>query len=349
MALSVPTAQAFATARGAGLRLALILFGAMAGVVAIGAALSRRILAQVRPLVETNRALGRGELEVRAPVLSSDELGELARGVNQMAEQLQASYETLELRVAQRTEEVQRLLKERTEFFAALSHELRTPLAIIRGQAKMMLDPTYPKGVKWVTQTGAVIDDSAAQLLSTVNDVLELARAESGRFELDVETIDLPDVVRGARPTIEGLTRANGLEIAVDVPDNLPPVRADRTRLREVIVNLVDNAAKYTPEGGAVDVSASARNGSVVVSVSDTGVGIPPEAGELIFEPFFRVPGTKAQRGQASSGLGLALAKRIVEAQGGKITFESRPEAGTTFTFTLPLAKTASKRRKTNR
>jgi two-component system phosphate regulon sensor histidine kinase PhoR len=129
------------------------------------------------------------------------------------------------------------------------------------------------------------------------------------------------------------------------VPPDLPAVRADRQRLREVIVNLVDNAAKYTPEGGSVDLSAAARNGSVVVSVKDTGVGIPPESGEFIFEPFYRVRGTRAQQGQASSGLGLALAKRVVEAQGGTISFESKVGKGTTFTFTLELAKRRRKRK----
>jgi signal transduction histidine kinase len=336
--LSVPTAPAFAAARGAGVRLALVVFGAMIGVVAIGGVLSRRILAQVKPLVETNRALGRGQFDARTPVLSEDELGELARGVNQMAEQLQANYETLELRVAQRTEEVQRLLRERTELFAAISHELRTPIAIIRGQAKMMRDATYPKGTKWVTDAGTVIDDSGAQLLTLVNDVLDLTRAEAGRLDVDIETVRLPDVVRELRPTIEGLAQSSGLRAGIDVARDLPAVRADPRRLREVIVNLVDNAAKYTPEGGSVEVSAFNRNGSVVVSVSDTGVGIPPESGDLIFEPFYRVRGTRTQRGQASSGLGLALAKRIVEAQGGTITFESEIGVGTTFTFTLELA-----------
>lgn len=339
IALSIPTDRAFDVARGAGIRLALILFGAMVGVVAIGAGLSRRILAQVGPLVDTNRALGTGDLHARAPVLSSDELGELARGVNQMAEQLQASHETLELRVAQRTEEVQRLLKERTEFFAALSHELRTPLAIIRGQARMMIDPSYPKGAKWVTETGAVIEDSASQLLWLVNDILELARAEAGRLDVDIEDVQLTDVVGDLRQTLEGLARSNGLRIAIDVPKDLPLVRADRARLREVIVNLVDNAAKYTPEGGAIDLCASRRNGAVTVTVADTGVGIPPDTGDLVFEPFFRVRGTKAQRDQASSGLGLALAKRIVEAQGGTLDYTSEVDAGTTFTFTLALAR----------
>src|SRR6185503_17617024 len=113
-----------------------------------------------------------------------------------------------------------------------------------------------------------------------------------------------PGVFREIRPTIEGLAHTAGLRVGVDVARDLPEVSADRRRLREVIVNLVDNAAKYTPEGGSIDVSAAALNGHVVVTVSDTGVGIPPESGDLVFEPFYRVRGTQTQRGQASSGLG---------------------------------------------
>jgi signal transduction histidine kinase len=111
--------------------------------------------------------------------------------------------------------------------------------------------------------------------------------------------------------------------------------------LRQILLNLIDNAVKYTPSGGSVSLGATRRNGSVTVSVTDTGVGIPNDVGERIFDPFFRVPGTKVQRGQASSGLGLALAKRLVEAHGGDIWFESAPDRGTTFNVTLPVAKRA--------
>lgn len=340
LAVSVPTALAFSSVRGTGFRLALVLLAALAGVVALGAMLSRLILRQVRPLVEANRAFGKGDLGARVPVLGRDELGELAQGANQMAEQLQASYETLELRVAQRTEEVRRLLKERNEFFAAMSHELRTPLAIIQGQAEMMKDPTYPKTHKWVGETGRTISDSSGQLLGLVNDILELARAEAGRIEVNIEDVDLAGAMENVRPTMIGLARVGGLRTSIDIAPDLPEVRADRRRLHEIIVNLVDNAVKYTPSGEQVTLSAQRRNGTVEVSVSDTGVGIPPETGDLVFEPFYRVSGAKPQRGQASSGLGLALAKRLVEAQGGTIWYTIGPERGTTFTFTLVPSET---------
>jgi signal transduction histidine kinase len=340
LSVSIPTEPAFASVRGARVRLALVLLAAMVGAVALGAMTTRLILREVRPLVAMNRALGRGDLSARAPVLADDELGELARGVNQMAEQLQATYETLELRVAQRTEQVRRLLGERTEFFASISHELRTPLAIIQGKAKMMRDPTFPKSEKWTADTGRAIGETTDQLLALVNEILELARAESGRIELELEDAELADIVRELRPTVVGLAKSADLKASVDVARDLPAVRVDRKRMREIIVNLVDNAVKYTPPGGKIALSATARNGGVQISVADSGIGITPEAGDLVFEPFYRVKGAIPQRGQASSGLGLALARRLVEAQGGKIWYASEPGEGATFTFTVPAVKT---------
>ena len=338
IAVSVSPEAELAAVRGAGIRLAAFLLIAMAGIVGIGALLSRFILAQLKPLLATSRALGKGELSARAPVVSEDELGELAVGVNEMAEQLQASYETLEMRVDERTEEVQRLLKERTEFFASLSHELRTPLAIILGQAQMMRDSSFPKRNGWAKTSGHTIEDSAQQLLSLVNDILDLARAEAGSIDVNPEDVNLSEFVDDMRPTIVGLVRGKGLAVTFNVTPDLPKVRADQTRLRQIILNLVDNAVKYTPVDGKVDLNAVAGSDAVEVSVSDTGVGIPPEAGDLIFEPFFRVKGTRSQRGEASTGLGLALTRRLVEAQGGSITYESEPGVGTTVRFTVPFA-----------
>jgi signal transduction histidine kinase len=277
--------------------------------------------------------------------LGNDELGELARGVNLMADQLQANIETLESRVDQRTQEVRRLLRERTEFFAGLSHELRTPLAIILNQSLMLRDPTFRKTRTALEGLGLTIGDSAEQLLSLVNEILELARSELGGIELELEDVHLGDVLRQFGGTVEGLASSAGLELRIDPPKRLPHVRADKERLRQILLNLVDNAVKYTPAGGTIELDASAHNGGVTLAVRDSGVGIPSDVGEKIFDPFFRVPGTKAQRGQASSGLGLALTKRLVEAHGGEIWFTSEPDVGTTFNVTLPAAARKPKRK----
>jgi len=342
LAVTLPRAPVFSSVRGAALRLVLILLAAMAGIVGVGFLVSRRIVRRVRTLVDTNRELGRGALATRAPSEGTDELGELARGVNLMAEQLQASYETLELRVSERTAEVERLLRERTEFFAGLSHDLQTPLSIILHHASLMLDPSYKKDRQWNNDAGSAIKESGAQLQLLIDDILELARAEAGRLELSLEDLDLGDVIGEARPTIQGLARRSGLRSDVACPHDLPRVRADRVRVREIILNLVDNAVKYTPQGGGVSLAAAAHNGVVDVIVSDTGVGIPPEAGARVFEPFYRVKGIEAQRGESSSGLGLSLVKRFVEAQGGTIRYESVPGAGTAFTFSLPTVRSVS-------
>jgi signal transduction histidine kinase len=349
LAVTTPSDAAFASARQAGVRLALILLASLMAVVALGALLSRFILAQVNPLVHTNRALGRGDLSARAEVLGNDELGEVARGVNQMAEQLQASHETLELRVAQRTEEVKRLLDERTEFFASVSHEFRTPLALMLGNAELLLDPAAPKNRKWRTDTTKAIVDSSEHLLTLINDIIELTKTERGRINVDLTDIRLAEVIADLRPTIEGLARGSGLEVSFDVPRTMPAVRADRTRLREIFLNLVDNAVKYTPSPGKIKISAQAGDRKVDVSIADTGAGIPPSARKRIFEPFYRVAGTEAVRGQASSGLGLAITKRLVEAQGGAISFESDASDGTTFTFSLLRADVVAKRRRVSR
>jgi signal transduction histidine kinase len=344
LAVTVPTAPAFATARGAATKLALVVVAVMAGVVALGGLLSRSILGQVKPLVATNRALALGDLNARAVVLGEGELGELASGVNHMAEQIQAMYNDLELRVEQRTAEVRRLLKERTEFFASISHELRTPLAVILGQGKMLADPKYPKNRPWTTNAGHTIVETTSQLIAVVNEILELARADAGRLEISLETVDVEALLKELTPTFEDVARSGHLHLSVVRPMERPAVRADRRRLATVLLNLIDNAVKYTPAGGSVTLAVSADKNGVEFSVTDTGIGISPEAGDLIFEPFFRVQGANAQGGQASSGLGLALAKRLVEAQGGTIGYTSEPGQGTTFAVTLARVANKSER-----
>jgi signal transduction histidine kinase len=336
LAVWMPTSHTLADVRSAAVRLAALLLAAMVGVVAIGAALSRFLLAQVRPLVATNRALGAGDLTARAPVLGRDELGELAAGVNQMADALQSSHETLEARVHERTAEVERLLRERTDFFTAVSHEFRTPLAIILGQAEMLSDPSFEKKTAWSAQAGPVLKDAAGQLLDFVNDILEISKADAGRIELNIDEVRVESVLRNLKPAIDQLAASGDIRAEVKVPRRLPPVRADETRMRQVVLDLVDNAVKYTPVGGEVRVTARAVGSSVEILVVDTGVGIPTEEADRLFEPFYRVKGTRTQNGQPSSGLGLALVQRLVEAQGGTVRFDSTPGEGTTFVVALP-------------
>jgi signal transduction histidine kinase len=261
-----------------------------------------------------------------------------------MADELQASHETLERRVEERTTEIRRLLKERTDFFAGISHELKTPIAVILNQAKMLLTSIKGNGKRGNAERIEMILQSADQLLARVRDILELARAESGRIEVSLSDVAVPELLGEIRTTIRGLASAGRHTVDIELPGELPLVRADPTRLKDVVMNLVDNAVKYMPAGGTIGVAVEARNGRVELSVSDSGPGIPEEVGNRIFEPFYRVPGIRPQRGQAATGLGLALTKRLVEAQGGKIRFESARGRGATFIVSLRPSRSRSRK-----
>jgi signal transduction histidine kinase len=345
LAVRRTTARAYSAARRARNGLAFILLGAMALTVLIGSGLARSILRQIRATLQTIGALGGGDLSARAPIINEDELGELARGVNTMAAQLETSYETLEQRVSERTDEVRQLLQQRSEFFAALSHELRTPLAVIVAQSDLLLEDGFADAPGAVQETGATVRASAQQLLDAVNQILEFAKTESGDVEVDLAPVSVADTFGDLEHTVDGLVRGSGLTLEFVVADDVPLVLADASRLRAVLLNLVGNAVKYTPAGGTVTVSASKRNGSVAIEVRDTGVGVPAEVGDRIFEPFYRVRSTRTQRGEASTGLGLALTKRLVEMQHGEISYTSTPKRGTTFTVTLPLAPNSNGKR----
>jgi two-component system, OmpR family, phosphate regulon sensor histidine kinase PhoR len=241
--------------------------------------------------------------------------------------------ERLGLVVLRDVTELHRLERMRREFVANVSHELRTPLASIRAVVETL-------------EAGAANDPEVAgdflrriigevdHLVGLVDELLDLARLESGRAVLTLETSDtaalLTRAVERLRPQVE---RA-GLVLRVEVPPDLPPVRIDRGRIEQVLINLVHNAVKFTPEGGEIVATAELAEGMLQVSVRDTGAGITAEELPRIFERFYK---SDAARRSPGSGLGLAIAKHIVQAHGGTIWAESIPGAGTTVSFTMPL------------
>lgn len=340
LAVTQPAAPFLSSVRNTSRRLLGILLLTMIGIAVIGIVLARLILGQLRPLLATSRRLGAGQLEARVDVRARDELGELATGINEMAQQLESSYSTLESRVEERTEEVHRLLKDRNEFFAGLSHELRTPIAVIAAQADLILASRSSRKRIDPFQSATTVKESASQLLSVVNQILELARAEAGQLTLKMTDVPVGELLQGMKPTIDQLAAAAGITATIEVGGQLTVV-ADPLRFRHVLLNLIENAVKYTPRGGRVAVQARASDNGVQIAVSDTGVGIPADVLHRVFEPFYRVEGNEAQHGEASSGLGLALAKRLVIAQGGSIRCESTVGKGSTFTVDLPAPRPA--------
>lgn len=335
IAVAVPSGAGSDEARAAALRLAVLVAIALLAITALGSLLSRSILRTVRPLLDMNRALGRGELSVRAPVHGHDELGELALGFNQMAEELEASYQQLEQRVAERTEELHRMHRARDDFYASVSHELRTPLFAILATSELLTDsqlaPTDPAER---AQFLGTIHTSAEQLVVRVNEILDLARASASEVELVLADVDLGPLFDHATKTVQALARPNGLEVHSHRADGLPSIQADRDRLLQILLNLGSNAVKYTPAGGEIVMRAESRDDVIVLSVSDTGVGIPDEVGDQIFEPYYVVD--PERRGtQPSTGLGLFVTRRLVEAHGGTIRYHSTA-VGTTFEVEMP-------------
>jgi signal transduction histidine kinase len=351
LSVSVPVGNAFSSARDVALRLAITLLAAMAAIVGIGALLSRFILAQVKPLVDTNRALARGELSARATVVSGDELGELAQGFNDMAEKLEESHRDLERKIDERTRQLAEANRElkgtyqaQSEFFSQLSHELRSPLFVINGNAEMLLDPSFKRmSTRDRDEIASSIKKAGDYVLDLVNEILDFKRLEAGRMQIEVRDVALEDVLDDVVKNARSLARLASLSLHIEAESPLPHVEADPAHLKKVLNNLLSNAIKYTPAGGTVAITAVESGGNMEISISDTGVGIPKEHGQQIFEPFYRVKDTSPQRGEPTSGLGLALTKRLVEAQGGSIWYRSQAGKGSTFTFTLRIVRRPSR------
>ncbi|MBI2972411.1 MAG: HAMP domain-containing protein [Armatimonadetes bacterium] len=221
----------------------------------------------------------------------------------------------------------------RRELTANVSHELRTPLTSIVGFIETLLDGAMNDEVT-ARHFLTIVDDEANRLVKLVDDLMDLSRLESKRVALELKPVDVGFLVHHVVDKMRPLAEASQLVLSQSVPSGLI-VPADADRLEQVLTNLVDNALKYTPPGGRVEVRAAAMNGEIAVEVSDTGRGIPPEDLPHVFERFYRADRSRT-RGSGGTGLGLAIAKHIVEAHGGRISVRSRSDEGTAFVVTLP-------------
>lgn len=240
------------------------------------------------------------------------------------------------LRAMYRVAEEARRAKE--EFVANVSHELRTPLNMIIGFSEIITQNPRLYGRELPPQLLAdieVIQRNSKHLASLVDDVLDLSRTEAGRLALVREKISLREIIGAALTAVMPLFQSKGLSLTMDVPEDLPLVYCDKTRIRQVIINLLSNAGRFTERGGA-HVSARVEDQTVVISVADTGPGIPKEDQERIFEPFEQYDGS-ISRLYGGSGLGLAISRRFVELHGGKMWVESEVGKGSTFYARLPI------------
>jgi signal transduction histidine kinase len=229
-------------------------------------------------------------------------------------------------------EELRRLSALRADFVSLVSHELRSPMAAVIGAARTLQERWRELSPGQRASFLALISDETARLATLIGDVLDTSRIEAGTFTYSFSDVDLADLVR---ETVAAMSLGQDeVSVVAQAPDTVPAVRADRERLKQVLMNLVENAVKYSPAGGEVDVRAWADNGLVLVAVEDQGPGIPREQQGLIFEKFGRA---NVGGGKPGSGLGLFIARSIAEAHGGSLKVRSAPGQGSTFTLELPL------------
>lgn len=232
--------------------------------------------------------------------------------------------------------ELRRLERVRQDFVANVSHEFKTPLTAIQGFAETLLGGAL-EDARSNRRFLEIIREHSIRLARLTDDLLKLARIEAGKLEVELSPVSLLEVVeRCAETTLLKASRKQ-ITLEIEVPPELPPVRGDASLLREVLQNLLDNAVQYTPEGGRIQVTASVGPREGVVSVADTGIGIPLADQERIFERFYRVDVARS-REAGGTGLGLSISKHIVEAHGGRIWVESEVGHGSKFFFSIPLA-----------
>ncbi|MDE1986230.1 MAG: hypothetical protein KGJ53_05850 [Alphaproteobacteria bacterium] len=227
----------------------------------------------------------------------------------------------------------------KADFFAGMSHELRTPLNAVIGFSEMiMMQPFGPIGDVRYRDYACDINKSGGHLLALINDILDLSRLEAGKSELREEHVDLRAVVCDAMRMVEPQALTTGLSLVEDVPAELPRLLADERRLKQVLINLLSNAVKFTPADGRVTVSVRRLPQGMQITVADTGIGIPPDEIAHVLQPFYQADSTLA-REHAGTGLGLPLAKQLIELHGGSMTLESRQNAGTVVTVLLPASR----------
>lgn len=288
--------------------------GAIAIALVLTFVLSGYILSPIRALTATARKLGQGDFSQRVMIKRKGEVGELAHTFNTMASDLERSE------------------KLRRNMVADVAHELRTPLSNISGYLEAIRD-----GV--VKPDNATIDslcDESDLLARLINDLQELALSDAGELKLIRQPENISQLTEQAATAIQAISMDKNISVSLNVPDILPPVNIDYHRISQVLRNLLSNALAHTPDGGKIDVSAVQQGNWVKVTVTDNGEGIPAEDLPNVFERFYRVDKSRA-RTKGGNGLGLTIAKRLVEAHGGTLEVQSETGKGSRFSFTLPI------------
>jgi heavy metal sensor kinase len=280
-----------------------------------GVFLARRALKPVDRITSTAQEIEESDLSRRIPVESKDELGRLASTLNLMIERLEKAF------------------KRQQQFTGDASHELRTPLSVIQAESTLALNKE--RSANEYRHSLEVVSHESEHMSRVIDQLLTLARADSGKVQLSIEEIDLNELLAGIGETAEVMGRDRGVDVSLDLMDTVS-LSGDRAMLRELFLNLLDNAIRYSPDGGATSITLKRTKAMAVTAVTDTGIGIPEEEIPHIFDRFYRVDRARS-RAQGGAGLGLAICKYIAEAHRGRIEVTSEPGKGSTFSVWLPV------------
>ncbi|MGH6898979.1 MAG: sensor histidine kinase [Geminicoccaceae bacterium] len=309
----------------------------------------RRIQAPIDALVDGTRRIAHGGLDHRVSVSGRDELSNLAVSFNWMVAELERrraeldrARADLERKVAERTRELQQsnqalheIDQARRRTFADISHAFRTPLTVIRGEAEVTLRARDCKSAGYRAALERIVE-TAAEMNKLVEDLLQVARSESAALRVDAADLAAAELVRGVAEDAKALAALKDIRVSCAVPQESVRIRGDPDRLRQLLLLLLDNACRYTPADGEVSITLTSARPYAVVTVRDTGIGIPPDELDLVASRFYR--GSKAsQMAPSGGGLGLHVAQAIAEAHGGDLAIESEVGRGTTVRLRLPL------------
>jgi signal transduction histidine kinase len=313
--------EAFATSRWVVIGFAL---GSIGLALLLGYSISWSLIEPVKRMDTRLSEIAAGDFSKQVNILNQDELGTLAANLNQMNDELGQLYGKLEA-----------ANRHKSEFLANVSHDLRTPLNAIVGFTRIVLRKTEGQIPDLQKDNLQKVLISGEHLLGLINSLLDLAKIEAGRMEVFAETFKVDDVIYMAASTVEPLLRDGRVQLVREIAPDIPRLNTDRDKLKQIIFNLLGNAAKFTEEG-EIRISAWQESGTLKLAVSDTGVGMKKESLDHIFEEFSQAEKSTASK-YGGTGLGLAIVKKFVNLMGGDIGVESEAGKGSKFTITLPM------------
>ncbi|MDX1536040.1 MAG: sensor histidine kinase [Candidatus Spechtbacterales bacterium] len=314
-----PTYDANAILQDMRNRVILFTIATLLAVLVIAPFVASRLINPIRKLENAAKAIEKGDFDTEVDINTGDELEDLGNTFNKM------------------TKGLKRLEELKDEFVFVATHELRSPVTVIKGYLSMLKEGDAGKLPDTASDMINKADMANQRLAQLVNDLLEIARSEAGKLEISVSPVDITEPIQSSVEELQPLADEKSIQLTYENPGNVPQVLAENSRIKEVTVNLVGNAIKYTQEGGWVKVWHEVKDGMVTTHVEDNGFGMSEEAQKKLFQKFYRVQ-TEKTKSITGTGLGLFIVKQIIEKMNGKIWVESKEGEGSKFSFSLPVA-----------